>query len=235
MYNSFRDGSKAQIEMTAVANALGMPPDRLGMHEPSVGLCDLPVQMSLRSQGGLLEQEGVVDLANAVAVDGISVIPDAQANGVWVVIATESAILREDLPFFELPAAPRSGNALLYRPYHMPGVETPRSIAEAALLGLATAAPLPQPTADVIAHAKRDLAAGDRLDGSGGWSVYGLIERATVALAGRSLPLGLAGNVMLRRAVQADQALTYDDVVAGDSPAWRLRQEQDRRSSVRNA
>lgn len=229
MYNSFRDGSKAQIEMTAVANALGLPPDCRGMHEPSAGLTDLPVLMSLRSQGGLLEQEGVVDLANAVATDGQSVIPDAQANGVWVVLATDSPILREDLPFFELPASVRSGNALLYRPYHMPGVETPRSIAEAALLGIATAAPLPNPTADVVAHAKRDLAAGERLDGSGGRTVYGLIERAATARAADALPFGLASKVTLRRSVKADQPLTYADVVAGNSPAWRLRREQDQR------
>jgi predicted homoserine dehydrogenase-like protein len=229
MYNSFRDGSKAQIEMTAVANALGLPPDRRGMHEPSAGFSELPLLMSLRSQGGLLEQEGVVDLANAVATNGHSLIPDAQANGVWVVIASDSPILREDLPFFELPASPRSGNALLYRPYHMPGIETPRSIAEAALLGIATAAPLPDPTADVVAHAKRDLAAGERLDGSGGRTVYGLIERAGVAHAAGALPLGLANNVLLCRPVAAEQPLTYDDVTAGDSPAWRLRNEQDRR------
>jgi predicted homoserine dehydrogenase-like protein len=114
----------------------------------------------------------------------------------------------------------------------MPGVETPRSIAEAALLGIATAAPLPQPTADVIAHAKRDLAIGERLDGSGGRTVYGLIERAEIALAKRFLPLGLAGNVTLRRAVSVDQPLHYDDVTEGDSPAWRLRQAQDRRSTA---
>lgn len=227
MYNSFRDGSKAQIEMTAVANALGLPPDRRGMHESSAGLSDLPARMALRSQGGLLEQEGVVDLANAVAEDGESIVTDAQANGVWVVIATDSPILREDLPFFELPASAVSGSALLYRPYHMPGVETPRSIAEAALLGIATAAPLPQPTADVVAHAKRDLAAGARLDGSGGRTVYGLIERAEVARSERYLPLGLASNVVLQRSVRADHAITYDDVAAGDSPAWRLRLEQD--------
>lgn len=227
MYNSFRDGSKAQIEMTAVANALGLPPDRRGMHEPSAGLRDLPVRMSLRGQGGLLEREGVVDLANAVAEDGETLIADAQANGVWAVLATDSAILREDLPFFELPAAPTSGNALLFRPYHMPGVETPRSIAEAALLGVATAAPLPTPTADVIACAKRDLAAGERLDGSGGRTVYGLIERVEVSQRERLLPLGLADGVALRRAIRADQPLTYAEVVASDSSAWRLRAQQD--------
>ncbi len=228
MYNSFRDGSKAQIEMTAVANALGMPPDMRGMHEPSAGLSALPVRMSLRSQGGLLEREGVVELANAVAEDGHTLIADAQANGVWAVLATDSAILREDLPFFELPASSASGNTLLFRPYHMPGVETPRSIAEAALLGIATASPRPTPTADVVTHAKRALPAGERLDGSGGRNVYGLIECAEVAAEARALPLGLASSVALKHAVAADQPITYDDIVAGDTPAWRLRAEQDR-------
>ena len=228
MYNSFRDGSKAQIEMAAVANALGLPPDRRGMHEPSAGLRELPALMALRAQGGLLEREGVVDLANAVAADGKTLIPDAQANGVWAVLATDSQLLREDLPFFELPAAAASGNALLYRPYHLPGVETPRSIAEAALLGVATAAPRPEPTAEVVAYAKRDLAAGERLDGSGGATVYGLIERAEVAAAEGLLPLGLAAGVPLRRPLAAAQPLRSDDVVPGDSPAWRLRREQDR-------
>lgn len=227
MYNSFRDGSKAQIEMTAVANALGMPPDRRGMHEPSTGLERLPSLMALRGNGGLLEQEGVVDLANAVDTDGSSIIPDAQANGVWAVLATASPILREDLPFFELPGSATSGHALLYRPYHMPGVETPRSIAEAALLGIATASPLPRPTADVIACAKVDLPAGTRLDGSGGKTVYGLIERVQIAAAERCLPLGLASGVTLRRSIAADQPLTYDDVEPGSTPAWRLRALQD--------
>lgn len=227
MYNSFRDGSKAQIEMTAVANALGMPPDRRGMHEPSTGLRSLPSLMARRELGGLLETEGVVDLANAVADDGTSIIPDAQANGVWSVLASESAILREDLPFFELPASRRSGYAALFRPYHMPGVETPRSIAEAALLGVATGSPLPTPTADVVAYAKRDLREGDVLDGSGGALVYGLIERAEVARAERLVPLGLAQEVAVTRPIAQDRPITYDDVAAGSSAAWRMRAEQD--------
>jgi predicted homoserine dehydrogenase-like protein len=229
MYNSFRDGSKAQIEMAAVSNALGLPPDVRGMHEPSTGIDDLAGYMSLREQGGLLEREGVVELANAVAADGHSSIPDAQANGVWVVLATENPLLREDLPFFGLPGSPRSGNAVLFRAYHMPGVETPRTIAEAALLGMATAAPLPVPTADVVACAKRDLTAGSLLDGSGGALVVGTIERADIAHRERLLPLGLASGVRLHRPIAAGAAITYDDVDTGTSPSWTLRREQDQR------
>ena len=109
----------------------------------------------------------------------------------------------------------------------MPGVETPRSIAEVALLGTATAAPMPMPTADVVAYAKRDLTVGEALDGSGGGAVYGLIERVVTASARKLLPLGLAQDVRMRHAVTRDEPLTYDDVIQGSSAAWILRREQD--------
>jgi predicted homoserine dehydrogenase-like protein len=56
MYNTFRDGTKAQVEMAALANAAGLVPDVRGMHEPSANLEDIPRLFSLREEGGLLSQ-----------------------------------------------------------------------------------------------------------------------------------------------------------------------------------
>jgi len=229
MYNSFRDGSKAQIEMTALANCTGLVPDRRGMHEPSAGLSLLPSLMALREHGGLLERAGVVDLANAVAADGKTLLPDGIANGVWVVLATDNPLLQEDLAFYGLPSGAGGRTALLYRPYHLCGIEAPLSIAEAAVLGRATAAPLPRPVADVVAFAKRPLRAGERLDGSGGATVYGLIERWEQARAEGLLPLGLADGVRLRHDVSRDEAITYADVELDETaPVVRLRRELER-------
>ncbi|MGH2351222.1 MAG: NAD(P)H-dependent oxidoreductase, partial [Chloroflexota bacterium] len=175
MYNSFRDGSKAQIEMTSLANMTGLVPDVRGMHEPSAALENLPRLFGPPAAGGLLSREGVVDLANAVAPDGHTLLPNHIASGVWTVVTTDDPLLREDLAFYGLPASPDGERAVLYRPYHLCGVEAPLSIAEAAQLGRPTGAPLPTPVADVIAVAKRDLRQGERLDGSGGHTVYGLI------------------------------------------------------------
>ncbi|MBI2941823.1 MAG: hypothetical protein HYY04_15435 [Chloroflexi bacterium] len=228
MYNSFRDGSKAQIEMAALANATGLAPDRRGMHEPSAGIRDLPNLFRLKSRGGILDHEGVVDLANAVAADGRSDVPGEIASGVWVVVTSDNALLREDLAFYGLPASPDGSHAVLYRPYHLCGTETPLSVAEAALYGRATMAPLPRPVADVITLAKRDLRAGDVLDGSGGRLVRGQIDRAAVVRAGRLLPLSLAGGARLTADIAAGQPITYDQVaLREDSLALRLRREQD--------
>ena len=86
MFNSFRDGTKAQVEMTALANAAGLEPDVRGMHEPSVNLEEIPIRFSLREEGGLLSRQGVVELANSVAADGKSLLPNPIRMGVFAVV-----------------------------------------------------------------------------------------------------------------------------------------------------
>ena len=227
MYNSFRDGSKAQIEMTSLANMTGLAPDIRGMHQPSAGVGDLARLFCPREYGGLLGREGVVELANAVAPDGESLLPDEMTNGVFVVLGTDNPILGEDLAFWGLPG--HAGRfAALYRPYHLCSIETPFSIAEAGLYGRPTGAPLPVPTAECVAIAKRDLRAGETLDGSGGKLVAGQIERASVARAENLLPLGLAYNVPLSRDIRQGEAITYADVELDEAVlSVKLRRAQD--------
>lgn len=229
MYNSFRDGSKSQIEMCSVANMTGLVPDVRGMHEPSATVADLATVFSLEAQGGVLNEYGVVELANAVAPDGETVLPGHLDIGVFVVVRTDHARIAADLGFYGLKMGPDGTTAAHYRPYHLCGIEAPLSVAEAGLYGKPTGAPLGAPVADVVAVAKRDLAAGETLDGSGGRTVYGLIERAEIARAENLLPLTLTDGARLTRAVPADTPLTYDMVEPrADSLLWQLRAEQDR-------
>ena len=97
MFNSFRDGTKAQVEMTALANMTGLPPDVRGMHEPSVNVEEIPRRFSRREEGGLLGRSGVVELANSVAADGRTMLPDPLGTGVFCVIRAEHPFIREDL------------------------------------------------------------------------------------------------------------------------------------------
>ena len=228
MYNSFRDGSKAQIEMTALANMAGLVPDVRGMHEPSVNLSDIPQKFSLKAEGGLLSRHGVVELANSVAEDGRSMLPDGLEMGVFVVVRTEHPFTQEDLVGYIGHVGGEGKNFLLYRPYHLVAVTAPMSIAKAVLMGQPTGSPLPKPVAEVITVAKRDLKRGEILDGSGGYTVYGLIERADIAHQQRLLPLGLATEVTLEQDVAQGSAVTYDMVtLKEDSFALKLRRLQD--------
>ena len=158
MYNTFRDGTKAQVEMTALANAAGLVPDVRGMHEPSANLEDIPRLFSLREEGGLLSRHGVVELANSVAEDGRTPLPNALKMGVFVVARTEHPFTQEDLASYYVHPGGDGRNFLFYRPYHLVAVAAPISIAKAALYGVPTGSALPTPTAEVITVAKRELA-----------------------------------------------------------------------------
>ena len=217
MYNSFRDGSKAQIEMCAVSNMTGLPPDRRGMHEPSAGLDALPDLFASADSGGLLESSGVVDLANGVGPDGESELPENIADGVWAVVTSDRGHIREDMQIHGTRVSADGRRMALFREYHLCGIETPLSIAQAALLGASSGSPRETPTSEVLAYAKRDLRPGDRLDGSGGRLVYGLIDRGEMLKAEGVLPLGLSYEARVREAVAADRPIPVGAVEVNEA------------------
>ncbi len=229
MYNSFRDGTKAQVEMAALSNMCGLPPDVRGMHEPSLNIEEIAQQFSLREEGGILSRQGVVELANSVAADGKTLLPNPLKMGVFVVMRTEHPFIQEDLSIYhKMPSGGNGKNFVLWRPYHLVAVEAPISIAMAACMGHATGSPLPVPTAEVITVAKSNLEEGEVLDGGGGYTVNGICERADVARSERLLPLGLASGAKLKQDVAQGQPITYDMVeLPTDSFIYKLRQLQD--------
>lgn len=229
MYNSFRDGTKAQVEMAALSNATGLPPDLRGMHEPSVNVEEIAKRFSVKEEGGLLNRSGVVELANSIAADGKTMLPNPLKMGVFVVMRTEHPFIIEDLSIYhKMPCSDNGKNFVLWRPYHLVAVEAPISIALAAGMGVATGSTLPTPTAEVITVAKNNLEEGETLDGGGGYTVNGICERADIARKERLLPLGLAVGAKLKQDVAQGQAITYDMVeLPTDSFIYKLRQLQD--------
>ena len=228
MFNSFRDGTKAQVEMTALANMTGLPPDVRGMHEPSLNISEIAEAFSLKEEGGLLSRHGVVELANSIADDGVTPLDSPLRMGVFVVIRTDHPFIQEDLVGYHLHPGGNGKNFLLYRPYHLVAVAAPISIIKAALYGQPTGTPLIKPTAEVITVAKRDLKQGEILDGGGGYTVNGLIEKTEVARSENLLPLGLAPGAKLKRNLTKGAAITYDMITLDeDSFILKLRRLQD--------
>ncbi len=229
MYNSFRDGTKAQIEMTAVANMTGLVPDIRGMHEPTVTLPDMPARFSLIAEGGILQREGVIELANSVAADGQSLAPDTLRMGVFAVIQTDHPYTQEDLRDYMGCSGGHGRNFLLYRPYHLVAVTAPLTLLRAVLLHEPTGQPRRIPCAEVVTVAKRDLGPGTVLDGGGGYTVVGLSDTAERAQADRLVPLGLCQGGRLTRAVPAGTAISWDMVdLNPTTDLYALRQAQDR-------
>ena len=227
MYNSFLDGTKSAIEMCAVANMTGLVPDVPGMHTPPASVEEIPSLLIPAEDGGILSRKGVVEVVSCLRPDGTE-IPNSLRWGVYVVITTHNAYLRGCLRDYGVAMDPSGKYGVMYRPYHLVGMEAPISIAKAFLYGEATGAPRAM-VAEVAATAKQTLKPGDVLGGEGGYTVYGALVEAAQAREGSLLPIGLCAGARVVRTVADDQMLSYEDV---DMPeggfAYHLRRVQDR-------
>ena len=210
MYNSFLDGTKSAVEMCAVANMTGLVPDVPAMRFPPAGIEELPATLIPAEDGGILSRKGVVEVVSSLRRDGTEV-PNSLRWGVFVVITSDSSYLRGCLKEYGVAMDPSGRYAVMYRPYHLVGMEAPVSIARAFLYGEPTGAPDGH-VGEVVAAAKRRLKPGDVLDGEGGYTVYGVLVEASQAAADRLLPIGLCHGAKVVRAVEDGKMLGYADV-----------------------
>lgn len=227
MFNSFIDGTKSAIEMAAVANATGLtpPPDGLGF--PPAGAEDLAQVCRPRQDGGCLHHSGTVEVVSSLERDGSPTERDLRW-GVFVTFRAATDYVARCFSEYGLTTDESGNYAAMYRPFHLIGLELGVSVAAAALRGHATGAPTGF-LADVVAVAKRDLATGERLDGEGGYTVYGRLLPAKDSLERAALPIGFAHGVTLDNAVARGKIIGWSDVaIEEDKEPVRLRREMER-------
>jgi predicted homoserine dehydrogenase-like protein len=210
MFNSFLDGTKSAIEMAAVANATGLTPAPTGLAFPPAGTEELAAVLRPAADGGALHHKGQVEVVSSLKRDG-SPVPRDLRWGVYVVFEAPSDYTARCFAEYGLVTDETGRFTAMYKPFHLIGLELGISVANAALRGEATGTATGF-RGDVAAVAKRDLAAGETLDGEGGYTVWGRLMPAADSLAVRALPLGLAHGVKLTRPVKSGQVLTQADV-----------------------
>ncbi|MDR6583863.1 putative homoserine dehydrogenase-like protein [Herbaspirillum frisingense] len=226
MFNSFLDGTKSALEMAAVANACGLHPADSGLAFPPCGVDDLPTLLRPRADGGLLPHAGTVEVVSSLERDGRPVSRDLRW-GVYVTFEAPTDYVRDCFAQYGLRTDASGRYASMYKPYHLIGLELGYSVASIAVRGQPTGSTLGF-NGDTVAVAKRDLQAGERLDGEGGYMVYGKLMPAAASLNHEALPIGLAHGIVLRRAVAAGQTLSWADVSIDDSrEAIRVRRDME--------
>jgi predicted homoserine dehydrogenase-like protein len=185
------------IECASMANATGLEVSKRGMYGPDTTVPELGNVFRPQADGGVLDRPGVVDYATGPV-----------APGVFVIGRSDHPYVVEEMAYLSMGDGPYYA---FYRPYHLASIEAPLTVARAVLDRASTLEPVAW-KAEVVATAKRDLRAGETIDGIGGATVYGVTDSADAAAAGRMLPLGLAARAVVTRDVPIDQPLTYDDV-----------------------
>ena len=226
MFNSFLDGSKPSIESTAVSNATGLTVPSNGLLYPPASVADIPRVTRPRSEGGVLEKKGMVEVISSLETDG-RVIPYDIRMGVWVTVEAETEYVKNCFEEYNAHTDPSGRYFTLYKRWHLIGLEVGFSVASVALRGEHTGAASAW-NADVVATAKRDLQPGEVLDGEGGYCVWGKLLPAATSAAMGGLPLGLAHDVKLLRPVKQGQSLCWDDVAMDTGTrAYQLRREME--------
>ena len=229
MFGSFLDGTKHSIEMCALSNMSGLVPDIRGMHFPNLDLREIPEKLCRKDKGGILNQEGVVEVVSSIDDDDRAVERHLR-GGLYAVIDGPVPALVESMKSYGeicgMITGERSHCALVYRPQHFIGHEMPITLARMMLDGQTCGTPVGQ-ISDVVAAAKKPLQPGTVLDGEGGYTVYGLLEKADLAREESLVPMGLTEGARVVREIPEDGMITYDNVEIPESAALRLRQAQE--------
>ena len=193
---SFADATKLSMETTILANGTGFRAGKRGMY----GLkCEHVKEMAHLLPADQMLATGLVDYA----------LGAAPHTGAFVIIYEESPLKKAQLSYVKMGDGPFF---VFYTPYHLPHIQIASTIGRAVLHGDATVAPIDGPVCEVVTLAKRDMKAGERLDGVGGFCVYGVIDNTQAARESSALPIGLAEDCVLRNDVRKDQVITFADV-----------------------
>jgi predicted homoserine dehydrogenase-like protein len=226
MFNSFLDGSKPAIESTAVCNATGLTPAPDGLSYPAARIDDIPNVMRPLAEGGQLHHKGQVEVVSSLELDGTPIPYDIRM-GVWVVFEGDTDYIKRCFSEYGVQTDQSGRYACMYKRWHLIGLELGISVASVGIRNEPTGAATGF-RADVVAVAKRELKAGEILDGEGGYTVVGKLMPAADSLNLGGLPLGLAHDVKLRNPVAAGRSLLWTDVVVDESLlAVKVRREME--------
>jgi len=193
---SFADATKLSMETTVLANATGFGVGRRGMFGPACGY--------VRDLARLLPAEAM--LGGGIVDYSVGASPH---TGGFVIVHEENTYKRTQLAYYKLGDGPFY---VFYTPFHLPHIQLPSTIARAVLHRDPTVAPLSGPSCEVVTVAKRDLKAGETLDGVGGFCAYGLIENRATARAINALPIAMSDDCVLLRDIAKDDVVSFDDV-----------------------
>lgn len=214
---AYTDGTKLNIEMALLCNALGLTPFKDGMEGPR---CENVTEVLDLFDFDAYEGEGRVDY----------ILGAEPGGGVYVVGKSASEFQRPYLWYYKLLS--KGDYYLFYRPYHLCHLETTTAIAKAVFDGEAILEPGGEVIADVYAYAKSDLKAGHRVEhGIGGAECYGLIRNASDAESINQLPISyLEGEgdqlPVLKRDIAKNEPVRYEDVEFPDIQFHHLLKQQ---------
>ena len=209
MLTSFVDGSKTMVEMAALANFLDFQIDIDGMHGIEATYENINQYYIPKKDGGLLESSQVVDFAFGIA------------PGVFAVIYSEDDYVNYEMEYLKMGKGPFW---TLARPYHLTSLEVPRTIRH-IMLEKYSKLSANSWNVEVVAYAKQDIEPGTNLGSIGGDYIYGKAHK--VATSNGFLPLGIAEDSIVNKAIKKGNPLMVNEIDAQDNPLCEYWKKQN--------
>jgi len=197
MMTSFIDGTKLSMELTVLANATGFGVGKRGMFGPKAK--DVQEALKIFPLKKMHQSGGNVDF----------LLGAAPFTGAFVVCYSAEKVKMDYMKYLKMGEGPYY---VFYTPFHLPHLEIPITVARAVLFNDATVSPQGKPYTDVLTIAKKDLKAGETLDGIGGFTCFSLIENAALSYTSNLLPMGVSEGCVLKRDILKNTPLTYNDI-----------------------
>jgi len=210
MFNSFLDGTKSSLEMSAIANASGLNVPNNGLLFPPCGMDDLASLLKEKNKGGILEKNEQVEVVSSLERNGRPVFKDLRW-GVYAVLQAPNEYAASCFKQYGMNTDQSGEFSAMYKPFHLIGMELNTSIFSAALLKLPTGQ-TKYFKGDVVSVSKKNLKKGEKLDGEGGFTVWGKLIPASTSLNLKALPIGLANDMFLKNDIDKDKIITWNDV-----------------------
>ncbi|NLY21002.1 MAG: NAD(P)-dependent oxidoreductase [Tissierellia bacterium] len=213
---SFCDGTNTMIELTVVGNAINFKPDVLGGHGVTTTVKELGDSFKTMSEGGILNGYGIVDFAFGVA------------PGVFVIAKANNDTDKELLKYLNMGDGP---NYVFHRPYHLTSMETPITIYKAVVENDSTIEPIYGQVCDTVTLAKRDIDAGEYLEGIGSDMTFGKITSHEETIKNDYLPIGIiTKNAKMKYNIKKGQFITRSMVELDyEETIVKIRSQQDKK------
>ena len=210
MFNSFLCGDKSAIEMCAVSNAADLKCPKDGLTFPPVGVYDIAKKLIPKDEGGLIDHSGQVEVISSIDLDKNEIENDLRW-GVYIVIKAQNEYVKNCFKDYGMVTDSSGNYSAIWRPYHYIGLELAQSIYSISL-DLKPTGFTKNYNSDVGAVAKKDLKAGEKLDGEGGFCARGKLISSQKSKEDGILPLGLTDNAIVKRNIKRDELIRLIDV-----------------------
>lgn len=218
-------------EMTIAANTEDLEVQNPGFEQGILRITELPVALCTKENGGIYDKYGNVNVFTCLRRKDEA----GMGGGVYLVVKCDNEYAnyilttKGQIPNYDLTTA------VIYRPYHLCGVEVSTTLLCMGQLGITTGGEKYLPKYDLVKRALEDIPAGTVLGGDHDLTMEGQVLAASSKSPEAPVPAHLLNGCRTVCPIKKGQMITYSMIEdkSDSSLLWKLREEMESTFEIR--